>query len=130
MGRFAPIQTALALAAAAAVASGCGDDKSEGKTVTVDGAQPVPVVAKEYSFDPKTIVVDRPSASKASLDLKLENEGELAHDLKVGDAGATPVITGGKSADLKLDLEPGTYDFICTVGDHEQLGMKGKIEVR
>ena len=29
-----------------------------------------------------------------------------------------------------IDLKPGTYELLCTVGDHAQLGMKGKLTVR
>jgi uncharacterized cupredoxin-like copper-binding protein len=31
---------------------------------------------------------------------------------------------------VRLRLEPGTYEMLCTVGDHAQLGMKGELTVR
>jgi uncharacterized cupredoxin-like copper-binding protein len=27
-------------------------------------------------------------------------------------------------------LTPGTYEMLCTVGDHAELGMRGELEVK
>ena len=42
----------------------------------------------------------------------------------------TPYIKSGKSATLKVTFKKkGSYEYICTVGEHAQRGMQGKIKV-
>jgi plastocyanin len=86
-------------------------------------------VAKEYSFDPAGIVVRGPGV----LRLTLSNEGSLAHNLKLmkdgEELGGTPSFPGGQSRSARLRVASGDYEFVCTVGDHAALGMKGKLEV-
>ena len=120
---------ALPLAVLALVLAGCGGDDEPGRTGTAPADGALRVVAKEYSFDPANIVVDGPGR----LDLTLVNEGSLAHNLKLmkdGDVvGGTPAFPGGESRPARLRVERGSYEFVCTVGDHAELGMKGTLEV-
>jgi plastocyanin len=120
---------ALPLAAFALLVAGCGGDEQPGRTVTAPANGAVRVVAKEYSFDPSTIVVRGPG----TLRVTLRNEGSLAHNLKLMRDGeelrGTPSLPGGESRSTRLRLAHGDYEFICTVGDHAELGMKGKLEV-
>ena len=37
--------------------------------------------------------------------------------------------TGGTSK-LSATLQPGTYEFLCTVPGHEEGGMKGELTVK
>jgi len=113
------------------VAAGCGDDDdTAGRTVTVKSGKEVTVVAKEYSFDPETIVV----TDGGKLTVELDNQGTLAHNLRVFDGGpdigGTPTFAGGEPRTGTVEVEPGEYEILCTVGDHADLGMKGKLEVR
>jgi plastocyanin len=124
--RLLPL-TALLLA----LVSGCGDDDDDaGRTVTVESGTAVRVVADEYSFDPETIVL----TGGGELEVELENVGTLAHNLRVFDGatdlGGTPTFVGGKPRRGTVRVEPGEYELICTVGDHAELGMTGKLEVR
>lgn len=120
---------ALPLAALALLLAGCGGDDEQGRTVTAPASGAVRVVAKEYSFDPSTIVMRDPG----TLRVRLVNEGSLAHNLRVmkdGDElGGTPSFPAGESRSARLRVERGTYEFICTVGDHAELGMRGTLKV-
>jgi plastocyanin len=120
---------ALPLAALALLAAGCGGDDEPGRTVTAPANGGVRVVAKEYSFDPSTIVM----RGAGTLRVRLANEGSLAHNLKVmrdgEELGGTPSFPGGESRSARVPVESGHYEFICTVGDHAELGMKGTLEV-
>jgi plastocyanin len=88
------------------------------------------VVATEYSFDPSGIGLK----GARTLTLTLRNGGSLAHNLKVfrGDEeiGGTPTLPAGRSESTRLNLEHGSYRMVCTVGDHEELGMTGTLQVR
>jgi plastocyanin len=120
---------ALPLAALALVAAGCGGDDDQGRTVTAPASGAVRVEAKEYSFDPSTIVMRAPG----TLRVTLVNDGSLAHNLRLmkdGDElGGTPSFPAGESRSARLRVERGSYEFICTVGDHAELGMRGTLKV-
>jgi plastocyanin len=109
--------------------AGCGGHDPPGRTITVPAGGDVRVVAKEYSFDPSEIVVRAPG----TLRLTLRNEGSLAHNLKLRsdgrEIGGTPSFPGGRSESVRLTVRRGEYEFVCTVGDHAELGMKGKLTV-
>jgi plastocyanin len=120
---------ALPLAALALLVAGCGDDDEPGRTVTAPESGAVRVVAEEYSFDPSTIVM----RAAGTLRVRLVNDGSLAHNLKVTkddqEFGGTPSFPGGESRTARVRVESGSYEFICTVGDHAELGMRGTLEV-
>ena len=119
------------IALLALLAAGCGgDDDEPGRTVTVDAGKPLTIVADEYSFDPETIVV----TGGGKLTIELDNEGTLAHNLRVFDGateiGGTPTFVGGDPRSGVVRVTPGEYTLECTVGDHAALGMTGKLRVR
>ena len=126
MRRLLPLTVLLLLAA-----GGCGDDDDKpGRTVTVESGATIPVAADEYSFDPETIVV----TGGGRVTFELANEGVLAHNLRViddgDDVGGTPTFTAGKTQSGSVDVEPGDYELVCTVGNHADLGMTGKLTIK
>jgi len=122
-------RSALTLALAALLAAGCGGNDRPGGTVTAPAGGSVHVTGKEYSFDPSTIVV----RGAGTVRLTLANKGSLAHNIKVEKdgrvVGGTPAFPAGETRSATVRLARGTYDFLCTVGDHAELGMKGKLKV-
>jgi plastocyanin len=121
---------ALTLALAPLLAVGCGGDDAPERTVTVPANGKVAVVGREYSFDPSEIVV----RGAGRLTLTLRNKGSLAHNVKVlranEEIGGTPSFPAGRSESATLNLEHGSYELVCTVGDHAELGMTGELVVR
>ena len=126
---------AVAIGLVAAALAGCGgeEEKDGGRVVTVPARSNVQVVGREYSFDPARLVLTRGSGRPA-VKLTLDNKGSLAHNLKVFDAtrelGGTPTFPGGEKRSGSVRLGPGRYRMVCTVGNHEELGMVGTLEVR
>ena len=130
----------LALAVAVMALSGCsggGDKKGDGgqkkNAVTVGHNQPIAFGADEYSFEPKNVTVNAGTSQPSVVRFVLRNNGALAHDLHVEkdgqDLGGTAIFAPGKTEAGKATLGPGTYEFLCTVGDHAALGMKGTLTV-
>jgi plastocyanin len=123
---------ALAAALCTCLLAGCGGggDEKGGRTQTVPAGKAVQVVAQEYSFDPGNVVI---KGGGGRVKLTLTNKGSLAHNLKVeqGDRelGGTPTFQSGRTESGTVELDPGTYTMICTVGNHAELGMRGKLEV-
>ncbi len=112
--------------------AGCGgdDDEKPARSVTVNPNSTLRVTGDEYSFDPGRVVV----RGAGPLTIRLRNAGELAHNLRIrrGDEeiGGTPTFQGGETRSGRVNLEHGSYEMICTVGDHAELGMTGKLTVR
>jgi plastocyanin len=135
-GRMRAALTAALAAATALAGCGGGDDDEGGATptTTVAAGEPLVVTATEYRFEPAAIEVDAGSADRVVLRIELSNEGAVAHDLHVRsgarDHGGTPIFGPGQTKRGQVRLAPGEYGIVCTVGDHEELGMKGTLVVR
>jgi manganese oxidase len=62
--------------------------------------------------------------------ITVQNNGKTQHDFTVPGLGATAMLDPGAKETLTLKgLEPGSYDFICSVPGHADGGMKGVITV-
>lgn len=116
---------------------GCssGDDEKQAKdqSVTVGHNQPIAFGAFEYRFEPKNVTVNAGTTQPTVVRFVMRNNGSLAHDLHIEkdgqDLGGTPIFGPGKTESGQATLAPGKYEFICTVGDHAALGMKGALTV-
>src|SRR4051794_3066346 len=119
----------VALAAGLALAGCGGSEKPKQHAVTVPAGRTLHVTAREYSFDPNAITVER----AGELEITVENRGSLAHDLRVRrggrEIGGIPAFQDGRRS-VHLRLARGRYRFLCTVGDHAKLGMTGRLRVR
>lgn len=124
--------TYLSLLAVAAV-SGCGDN--EQFRYALDST--VQVRLSEYRLTPRRIIVNA-----GRMSLFAQNDGKLTHNLVVEEEhteigalpvryGRTPTLHPGElGTEVKpFTLEPGTYRLLCTVGNHENLGMYGELVV-
>jgi uncharacterized cupredoxin-like copper-binding protein len=84
----------------------------------------------EMSLDPSDITLERPG----TYVFRAVNVGEVVHSLRIEGNGIEEQQTGeigpGESADLPVALEPGTYELDCPVGNHEELGMRGRVTVQ
>jgi plastocyanin len=131
----------LGLLAAVLALGGCGGgDKKKGDggqktggTVTVGRNQPIAFGAREYAFEPKNVTVNAGTSQPTVVRFVLRNNGALAHNLHVekdgSDLGGTPIFAPGQVQSGQATLGPGTYEFLCTVGDHAALGMRGTLTV-
>ena len=120
-----------ALCACAAVLGDCGGGgDAPTRTVQVGAGESVRVTAKEYSFDPGGLVFNGAGTVRITLD----NRGSLAHNIKVLDdgreIGGTESFAAGEKRTAAVEVRPGKYRLVCSVGDHEEKGMRGTLEVR
>jgi plastocyanin len=60
-------------------------------------------------------------------EITLQNNGAAAHNVTINDELIVEA-QGGQSASGTVSLEPGTYEYICSVPGHESL-MTGEITV-
>ena len=82
--------------------------------------------AKNYSFEPSEIVV--PQGSPVSIELQ-SIEGN--HDLVIPQLGLEiPMTPEGKSSRLHfVPQKVGTFEYHCSVGQHQNWGMTGALVV-
>lgn len=120
--------------------AGCGGNGGDRKAPeapakTIRAGASLKVKADEYSFDPGRVTVTGAAKTGAvKLKIDLDNRGDLAHNLKVEkdgkEIGGTPTFQSGETRSGSVELKPGRYTMVCTVGDHAARGMKGELEVR
>jgi plastocyanin len=64
---------------------------------------------------------------KENTQITLDNVGTVPHTFTVVGKNIDVVVSNGQSLTQKIDLSPGTYQFICRF--HVSLGMKGTLTV-
>jgi uncharacterized cupredoxin-like copper-binding protein len=140
--------TALALGLAAiAAGTGCsGDDSDDGSVA--QAAEEEATVLKirdtskpgKWSFDTRRL-----TAKAGKVTIELHNDSGLGHNVRVHtgkccfkpgymDLGGTEAIgaTGSDKRDTiraTLNLQPGTYTFLCSIPGHFQAGQRGTLVV-
>lgn len=61
--------------------------------------------------------------------LAVSNDGTQVHNLTITGDGKTADLNGGDSEDLKVDVDPGTYEVFCSIPGHKEAGMVGTLTV-
>ena len=85
------------------------------------------VVSREFSFAPTEISLEQGD----TVNIEFANEGHMFHTFTIPEldfdlrAQAGDSVTGALTPE-----EPGTYEFICAVPRHAEMGMRGRIIVR
>jgi plastocyanin len=83
----------------------------------------------EFRLEPAEITLDKPG----TYVFEAVNSGDIVHALEVEGQGIeeeTEEIQPGQSAELKVELEAGTYELYCPVGGHKEEGMEGTLTVK
>ena len=136
---------AAALAALTAVTGCAGDSDDEPAAKEPQGQVTVLKIRDtstpgKWAFDTKRL-----TAKAGKVTIELHNDSGLGHNVRVHtgkccfkpgykDVGGTAVI-GATSSDKRetvratLDLEPGTYTFLCSIPGHFQAGQRGTLIV-
>ncbi len=73
------------------------------------------------------------SSKPGKVMIRSLNKSSVPHNIAVQGPGASevgPVVSGGATSQISVDLKPGSYTFLCTVPGHEQAGMKGTLTVK
>jgi plastocyanin len=71
-------------------------------------------------------------APAGAITLVMENPSAIEHNIAVrgGDVDEQGDVVGqGGESTVTADLEPGEYEFYCSVPGHEEAGMKGTLTV-
>lgn len=122
--------TLTAVAAVALVVVACAPDSGATEAPATAGnggaGQTVDVSLTEFEIDMPT------SISAGEVTFNVTNDGTMEHAFEVEGNGIedeTDVLAAGDSATLTVNLEPGTYEVYCPVGNHRDMGMLLELEV-
>ena len=138
------------LAATAAFAfAGCGGDdepESAATPAATEEATEAPTEAAteaggsgstlKIAADPggaKAFTETELTADAGSVTVEFANESQLPHAVEIEGNGVeeeTETVTGQDAPPITVDLQPGTYEFYCPVGDHRAEGMEGTLTVK
>lgn len=115
--------------AAAKAAEVKAEETKQPPAAPAAGGKTVKVSEKEFS-----IALASGNQLKAGrYTFAVQNVGKIEHDLTIEGGKLketkTPLIPGGQSKSLSVDLQPGKYKFYCSVPGHEQSGMKVDVTV-
>jgi uncharacterized cupredoxin-like copper-binding protein len=103
-------------------------ETDETTTTTTAEAQTITVSGTEFAF-----ALTPDDVQPGVVVFRLENDGQIGHDLKIegpGDVDAkTPVIDAGATAEVEVELQEGEYELYCTVPGHREGGMELGLEV-
>lgn len=86
------------------------------------------IEGSEYRFDPEELRVN----VGETVRITFRNVGILEHDWSVPDLDVTTAtINAGQEATVEFRPQRrGTYEMICTVPGHRELGMRGTLIVQ
>lgn len=105
------------------------EEDAHGELAIPEGAQVLTVAGTEFEFDTPEITVE----AGVPVALTYENVGAAEHDwvLFTPDGreveGAHAHAMPGEEATAVFTLEPGEYEFWCTIPGHKELGMVGTL---
>jgi plastocyanin len=92
------------------------------------GGETVDVSLADFTIDPAN-----PTVAAGPVTFAVTNDGQAPHNLEVEGNGVEEVLpadlAGGESGELTVDLQPGTYEWYCPVGNHAAMGMEGELTV-
>jgi uncharacterized cupredoxin-like copper-binding protein len=89
----------------------------------------IAITAREFSYEPNQF-----SAKAGETTLAVKNAGAIDHDLTIEDAKNKTVTQGnpfaaGRTMEVKVKLEPGTYSIFCSMPGHREAGMSATLKV-
>jgi plastocyanin len=122
--RWGPAVAAAGLAVALAA---CGEDDGGADLPAVQGptSPKREVSATEMAYEPDAVAVDA-----GDVEVVLHNEGSTLHDLRIEDEELVVEAMSGETGTGEISLEPGRYQFFCSISGHREAGMEGVLEVR
>jgi outer membrane protein assembly factor BamB/plastocyanin len=103
-----------------------GEASGETAPVAEDTESLIHVSAIDIAFEQTQISI----AADTDVTISVTNNGVLQHDLVIeGTDYATPLLNGGETAELVVNLPAGEYVYYCSISGHRQAGMVGTLTV-
>ena len=125
----------------AMVAGQPGDDQGRLAAAGAPEVSSKPIAASggklEIDADPTGALAfasTRAEAAPGMVEILSLNEAPIQHNIALKDPSGKvvegAVVGTGGTSKLEADLQPGKYEFLCTVPGHDEGGMKGELTVQ
>lgn len=119
------LDAAFAAALSALALGGCGGAEpptpAEGRRISI--------ALDDFFIEPRRV-----RARAGPITFAIANRGRLGHNFHLrrgdGEPLAVPTIFPGATEPARANLPRGDYRMVCTVANHEELGMTGTLIVR
>jgi len=75
---------------------------------------------------------DSLQANAGEVTIVMENASSLPHNISLKGGGVDErgeIVGKGERSEVTATVQPGTYEFYCSVPGHEAAGMKGELTV-
>jgi plastocyanin len=122
-----PLARATAALVALAVVIGCGGDEPTAVVNQYD----VEITLDEFLIRPQNVEVEVPAGK---MSITVTNRGRLRHSFRLWGANSAPVeietLHPGQRVGDGVSIARGEYRMVCTVSNHAELGMTGRLVVR
>jgi uncharacterized cupredoxin-like copper-binding protein len=110
--------------------SGCGEKRETttgGAPASATASSTVTVSETEFKLN-----LSAPQAKAGAVTVQVKNDGSTDHALEIKTPTGevkTAAIAPGKTATLKANLTPGTYEMYCPIDGHRAKGMQASVVV-
>ncbi len=103
-----------------------GESGTTESAAPIEGAREVEITVSDFELVPNDVRV----VAGEAVNLTVTNEGAAPHDFTVPDLGIRVVVAPGQTKTVGFTASvPGSYDTLCTVPGHANLGMVGALVV-
>lgn len=134
------MKRAVLLIALLAALAGCGggDDDDDGAQATQAETTPDSGGASQtlqIEADPSgalRFTTDSLQANAGEVTIVMENPSSVPHNVAIKGGGVDEkgeIVGNGEKSEVSATVEPGSYEFYCSVPGHEAAGMKGELTV-
>jgi uncharacterized cupredoxin-like copper-binding protein len=134
------VKRTLLLVALVAALAGCGGGDDDGgdaqatqaETTADSGAASQTL---ELEADPSgalRFTTESLQANAGEVQIVMENPSSVEHNVALKGGGVDEkgeIVGKGEQSEVSATVEPGTYEFYCSVPGHEAAGMKGELTV-
>jgi plastocyanin len=138
--RVARVRRYLLLAALVAALAGCGGDGDDGggaeatqaETTADSGAASQTLSIEADPSGALRFTTESLQANAGEVTIVMDNPSSVPHNVAIQGGGVDEkgeVVEKGGQSEVSATVEPGTYEFYCSVPGHEAAGMKGELVV-
>jgi plastocyanin len=134
--RVARVRRRLPLVLLVAALAGCGGDgdgeATQAETTTGGGGAAQTLRLEADSSGALRFTTESLQANAGEVTIVMENPSSVPHNVALKGGGVDEkgeIVGKGEQSEVSATVEPGSYEFYCSVPGHEAAGMKGELTV-
>ena len=111
---------------------GGGAEATQAETTADSGAAAQTLQLEADPSGALRFTTDSLQAKAGEVTIVMDNPSSVAHNVALTGNGVDEkgeIVGKGEESEVSATVEPGTYEFYCSVPGHEAAGMKGELVV-